>query len=122
MTQSASPNEYLLIFRGGAKPEDLSPEQMQQLMGKWFAWIGQMKAQGKYKGGNPLHDEGKLVSGKKGQVVTDGPFAESKETVGGYVCIQARDVNEAVEIAKGCPIFENNGTVEVRQIQHMPDV
>lgn len=122
MTQPSGTNDYLLLFRGGASPKDLSPEQMQQLMNKWFAWIGQMKSRGQYKAGDPLHDEGKCLSGKDGNTVTDGPFVESKETVGGYVIVNARDLTEAAEIAKGCPIFENNGTVEVRPIQQMPEV
>ncbi len=121
MAQQSTQNDYLFLFRGGASPEDLSPEQMQQLMNKWFAWIGQMKSLGQYKAGEPLHDEGMVLSGKNGKVVTDGPFVESKETVGGYIIVHAGDMAEAVEIAKGCPIFDNNGTVEVRPIQHMSE-
>ena len=122
MTQTSTKNDYLFLFRGGVSPKDLSPEQMQQLMNKWFAWIGQMKSRGQYKAGDPLHDEGKVLSGKNGKTVTDGPFVESKETVGGYIIVEAQDMAAAVEIAKGCPIFENNGNVEVRPVQHMPEV
>ncbi len=79
-----------------------------------------MKSRGIYLGGDPLEDEGKILSSKDGRTVTDGPFVESKEAVGGYVLIQARDMAEAVEIAKGCPIFANRGSVEIRPIQHIP--
>ena len=61
-----------------------------------------------------------MVSAKKGAVVTDGPFVEGKEEVGGYLIVAAKDLNEAVELAKSCPILENNGTVEVRPIEHIP--
>ena len=65
-------------------------------------------------------DEGKVLSDRKGRTVTDGPFVEGKEEVGGYLIVSAKDINEAVELARGCPILENNGTVEVRPIQHIP--
>lgn len=122
MTQPATHNDYLLLFRGGASPKDLSPEQMQQLMNKWFAWIGQMRSRSQYKAGDPLRDEGKVLSAKNGKTITDGPFVESKESVGGYIIIHARDLADAAEIAKECPIFENGGTVEVRPIQQMPEM
>src|ERR1043165_458181 len=112
--------DFLYLFRGGADPKLMSPEQMQQNMNRWFAWMGDLRNKGKFKAGEPLGDEGKVLSTRKGAVVTDGPFAEGKEEVGGYLIVSANDLNEAVELAKGCPIFENNGTVEVRPIQHLP--
>ncbi len=113
-------NDFLYLFRGGADPKQMSPEQMQQNMNKWFAWMGELRAKGKFKAGEPLGDEGKVLSGSKGAVVTDGPFVEGKEEVGGYWIVSATDLNEAVALAKGCPIFENKGTVEVRPIEHIP--
>ncbi|HXT38576.1 MAG TPA: YciI family protein [Candidatus Angelobacter sp.] len=113
-------NDYLYLFRGGADPKQMSPEQMQQNMNQWFAWIGDLRGKGKFKAGEPLGDEGKVLSGKKGQTVTDGPFVEGKEEVGGYLIVSAKDMMEAVEMARGCPIYANNGTVEVRPIQHIP--
>lgn len=118
--KTSSGNDYLYIFRGGANPEDLSPEQMQQLMNNWFAWIGELKSRGLYKAGDPLTDEGKVLSGKNGKTVTDGPYAESKETIGGYLIVSGKSLAEATKTAKGCPIFAHGGTVEVRPIQHMP--
>src|SRR5438477_12599796 len=113
-------NDFLYLFRGGADPKRMSPEQMQQNMNKWFAWMGQLRSQGKFKAGQPLGDEGQVLSGSKGSVVTDGPFVEGKEEVGGYLIVAAKDLNEAVALAKGCPIFDNDGTVEVRPIEHLP--
>jgi hypothetical protein len=78
-----SNNGYLLIFRGTDWYQGLSPEQMQQVADNWMAWFNRLKAEGKCAGGNPLEREGKIVSGKS-RVVSDGPFAESKETIGGY--------------------------------------
>ena len=113
-------NDYLYLFRGGADPKQMSPEQMQQNMNKWFAWIGELRSQGRFKAGQPLADEGKVMSGKKGASVTDGPFAEGKEEVGGYLIVSAKDLEEAVALAKGCPIFDNHGSVEVRLIERLP--
>jgi hypothetical protein len=113
-------NDFLYLFRGGADPKKMSPEQMQQNMNQWFAWIGELRIKGKFKAGEPLGDEGKVLSGRKGAAVTDGPFVEGKEEVGGYLIVSASDLKEAVELAKGCPIFENHGTVEVRPIEQIP--
>ncbi len=113
-------NDFLYLFRGGADPKQMSPEQMQQNMNKWFAWIGELRNQGRFKAGEPLGDAGKVLSGRTGQTVTDGPFVEGKEEVGGYLIVSANDLNEAVRLAKDCPILENNGTVEVRPIEHIP--
>jgi hypothetical protein len=77
-------NEFLYIFRGGADPKQMSPEQMQSNMDAWFGWINDLKSKGHFKGGHPLQDGGKVLAGKKGQTVTDGPFLEGKEEVGGY--------------------------------------
>ncbi len=116
----AKQTDYLFLFRGGADLSTQSPEQMQQTMNKWFAWIGELRGQGKYKAGDPLGDEGKVLSGKKGRTITDGPFVEGKETVGGYVIVSAKDTSEAMAIAKGCPIFDNGGSLEVRPVEHIP--
>jgi hypothetical protein len=118
MAKKSTAKDYLLLFRGGANPEDLSPEQMKQVMNNWFSWIGQLRKRGQYKLGSPLEDGGKLLSGKKGQKVR--AFTESEEAVGGYLIIQASSLAQAAKIAKGCPIFDNGGTVEVRPIHNMP--
>jgi hypothetical protein len=111
-------SEFLYLFRGGdARQAAASPELMQEHMGKWMKWMEDLTKQGTMKGGQPLKNEGKTV--KRGSVITDGPFAEGKEIVGGYLIVNAKDIHEATEISKGCPIFEYDGTVEVREIQSM---
>ena len=96
----------------------MSPEEMQQHMKKWMTWIEQLSKAGTFKAGEPLDDKGKVLRGKK-QTVTDGPYAESKDLVGGYLIVTAASLAKATEIAKGCPIFENDGSVEIREIREM---
>jgi hypothetical protein len=112
-------NEYMYLFRGGDYKElQLSPEKMQAHMQKWIAWMKGLAEKGKFVAGQPLDDGGKVVE-QAGKVITDGPFTEGKEIVGGYLIVKAGDLNEAVELSKACPIFEQGGTVEVRLIKSM---
>jgi len=109
--------EYLFVYRGGNRSA-LSPEQMQQVMQKWMTWMQGLAEKGHLKDrGHPLDTAGKLVSGRS-KSVTDGPYAE-KDLVGGYSLIEARDLAQAAELSKGCPIFERDGSVEVRPIMQM---
>jgi hypothetical protein len=113
--------EYLLLFRGGdmaREEEQQSPEKWQAHMQKWMQWMGSLTEQGKFVGAQPLKTAGKVVKGT-GKVVTDGPFIEGKELVGGYLICKADSVDEAVEISKGCPILEHDGIVEVREINEL---
>lgn len=110
--------DFLYLFRGGERPNNLSPQQVQQRMQKWTTWIEGLSKAGKYKSGNPLEAGAKVVSGKN-KLITDGPFAEAKEVVGGYVLVTAKDLGDATDLAKGCPIFDEGGTVEVRPIMEM---
>lgn len=113
-------NTYMLLLRGGVSNAELSPDQIQQMIQTYMVWIENLRAKNQFVAGEPLEDEGKVLSGKHGQTVTDGPFTEAKEAIGGYFIISARDFAEATEVAKGCPIFENGGTVEIRPIQPVP--
>lgn len=109
---------FMLIFRGGDSRAD-SPEQMQQHMQKWFAWFEGLTKAGVYKGqGAPLEQSGKVVRGAR-KAVSDGPFAETKDLVGGYAIVEATDLDAAVEIARGCPTYEKDGAVEVRPVRSM---
>jgi len=111
--------KYLYLFRGGdARRASDSPEQMQAHMELWKNWMGGLANTGQLVDGLPLGQEGKVVE-KAGEAITDGPFAEGNEIVGGYLILNAEGLNEAVEISKGCPIFEHEGTVEVREIMSM---
>jgi hypothetical protein len=115
-TQNENQNGYMLIFRGTDWYKGLSPEQMQQVASQWMAWFNRLTEEGKAIAGNPLEREGKIVSGKSGRVVSDGPFAESKETIGGYFLLQVGTMDEAVAIAQECPGLTYGIKVEVRPV------
>lgn len=107
--------QYLLLFRGGMNFATATPEQIAEAMMKWKTWMDDLVSQGKMTPGNRLTRNGKVLSGKRKEL-TDGPYTEGKEIVGGYVGVQAGSIDEATEIAKGCPIFDHDGIVEVREI------
>lgn len=110
-------NEFVFLYRGGETGR--SPEQAQQMMQKWMAWLKQLADSGHLKDrGQPLERAGKLVNGKR-TAITDGPFAEAKDVVGGYSLILAKDLDDAAELSKGCPILELDGQVEVRPVMKL---
>ena len=109
--------EYLLLFRGGANPEDMTPDQMQATMHNWMTWMKGLKKNKQLGQGHPLQDGGKSLSGLKGKNVA--ALSDTPESVGGYMLIRAKGLAEATKIAKGCPIFNNGGTAELRAIQQM---
>ncbi len=109
--------EYLFLFRGGHQPQ--SPEDSQAHMQRWMQWMSGLAQEGKLGGAQPLDNTGRQLKGTK-KALTDGPFMEGKEMVGGYLICKAGTYDEAVEIAKGCPILEfEQGNVEVREIQEL---
>lgn len=116
MSTSTTTSGYLLLFRGTHWDRSFSPEKAQEITDRWIAWFDRLTEQGKAKAGQPLADEGKIVSGRKGQAVADGPFAESKEAIAGYIFLQVASLDEAVEIAKGCPGLDYDVSVEVRPV------
>ncbi|HWW02104.1 MAG TPA: YciI family protein [Candidatus Acidoferrum sp.] len=116
MNTQTKPSEYMLLFRGNDWHKGLSPEEMQKVADNWMAWFKGLTEQGKAVAGNPLEREGRIVSGKNGRVVADGPFAESKEAIGGYFLLRVDSLNEAVAIAKGCPGLQYGSVVEVRPV------
>ena len=111
--------DFMFVFRNDpATLADRSPEEMQSSMQKWMDWIGGIAAQGKLiDRGNRLNPVGKVI--KPSLVVTDGPYIETKESVGGYTMVRAESLDEAAEMAKGCPILLFGGNVEVREIVRM---
>ena len=114
-------NEYLLIFRGGDAQriqEQKDPAAWGAHMMKWKNWMESLGKQGKFTGGQPLDPTGSVITGTQ-KTVTDGPYTEGKEVVGGYLIIKASGLPEAVELSKDCPILEHDGIVEVRQIQEL---
>ncbi|MGB0176211.1 MAG: YciI family protein, partial [Owenweeksia sp.] len=111
--------KFLYLFRGGdARRAQQSPEEMQAHMQKWGAWMNNLAEQGTLVDGLPLGNEGKVVS-SDGKTITDGPFAEGAEIVGGYLIVNAENLSDATRTSLGCPIFEHEGTVEVREIMGM---
>lgn len=112
--------EFLFLFRGGDGANMRNdPEKWKAHMELWGKWMGEMGKQGKFVSAQPLDPAGKQVHGGK-MTVTDGPFMEGKEIVGGYLICKAADYEEAVSIARGCPILQfDNGNVEVRAIREL---
>lgn len=109
-------DEFILIFRHEDGSKLASPEQMQIWMKQTMDWMGGIAAQNKLVGGTGLPFENARVV-RHNNVVTNGPFGEIKETIGGYIIVKADSVDEAVEFAKGSPVLQGDGnTVEVRKI------
>jgi hypothetical protein len=111
--------EYALIMRHEDGTKIASPEQMEIWMKQTMDWIGGIAAQNKFVGGTGLpFDDARVVTKKNSKsVVTNGPFGEIKETIGGFITVKADSVEEAVEFAKGCPVLQGEGnSVEVRKI------
>lgn len=93
-------------------------EAAQQRMQLWMKWLAELEAKGHLKDrGQPLEPSGKVVRADK--AVTDGPYAEAKDLVGGFSIVEARDIDQAVELSSGCPVFLSGGTVEVRPVMKM---
>ena len=119
-----APASYLLLFRNGG-PEahaHLSPAERTALAARWNAWVDELTARGVLEQGQPLGLAGRVLTGPRGEHVTDGPYAETKEIVAGYVMIRAADLDAAAEIAKGCPGLAVGLTVEVRPLQDFSPV
>lgn len=114
-TPTALP-EYLLLLRGTQLDQRLSMNDMQEAMGKFTEWVSSLALAGKLKVGQPLGHDGKIVGGAKERTVSDGPFAESKEAVGGYLLLTVQDMEEAISIAKECPLIDWGSCVEVRPV------
>ncbi len=116
-------SEFVYLFRIGAAAQREAmgtPERAQQSMQVWLAWMRELEAKGHLKDrGQPLERAGKVVRGRK-RTVTDGPYAEAKDLVAGFIVVEARDLAEAARIASGCPILEGEGSVEVRPVLEPP--
>jgi hypothetical protein len=112
--------KYMYLFRSNPSVyQTMSPEQMQQTMKKWMDWKDSLEKNGHVKQlGERLDGTGKVVRGKT-KTVTDGPFVEVKDFIQGYMLVEARDLDQAVELAKGCPVLDSDGTVEIRPFVSM---
>lgn len=108
--------KFMLIFHSDlAREQKFSPEEMQAVMGKWMAWIDKLAKDGRYVGGEALLPGGKIIKGNH-KSVTDGPYTEGKEVVGGYFIVNAADYNEAATLCEDYPDFNNGGYIQVRQV------
>lgn len=115
--------DFMLVFRNSVQSQDAfinqSPEEMQAEMALWNKWMGNLAQQERLVGGEPLLPEGKVIHGTK-KKVTNGPFIEGKDLVGGYVIIKANTFEEAVEMSKDCPHLKaDDCTLEIREVMKM---
>ena len=107
--------EFMMLFRNEIDMEfQPTPEQVQAQVKIWNDWIGGIAAQGKFIKSDALGYGGKTIS--KTAVITDGPYAEAKEIIGGYILVKADDLDDAVQLAQGCPVLAEGGKVEIRDI------
>jgi hypothetical protein len=117
--------DFMLVFRGSVENEEAfarkSPQEMQAEMALWQVWMEEIAKQGKMVGGQPLFPHGKVIKGRS-KKLTDGPFIEGKDIVGGYLVIKANDYQDAIALSQGCPTLNGpDGSVEIREIMPIPE-
>jgi len=116
-------SEFVFLFRTGEAETQLAtgtPERAAKSFQVWLSWLRELESGGHLKApGQPLATTGKVVRGASG-VITDGPFVEVKDMVLGFIVVEARDLDQAAELAKGCPIAKGGGSVEVRPVGISP--
>ena len=111
--------DYLLLFRGGLDFSKAAPDQLQQAIGNWKNWVEELSKKGIYRSGERITRNDAAVVNGTGRQVTEGPYTVSNEMVGGYIGIKAENLQQAIEITKGCPIFNFDGKVEIREVAVM---
>jgi hypothetical protein len=119
MNAKTTTSEYLLVFRNTGWHRDLSSEEIQRNMTRFTEWFERLNNAGKFKTGGPLGHSGKILKGRN--AATDGPFVESKEAIAGFFVIRVDSLEQAVEVARGCPGLEFGQTVEVRAMVSEPE-
>jgi hypothetical protein len=118
MKSSDQRSLYLLLLRQPARGPHPTREQMQQIMARFEQWMADIRAADALVDSHGLKANGKVLRGRRGQHVSDGPYAETKEIVGGYVLVRVRNRAQALRLARGCPGLDYAMTVEVRAVQH----
>jgi hypothetical protein len=116
MSSTASKADFLLIFRNTQLEKRLSIDQMDEAMRQFSGWLDRWKQAGAIKAGQPLGNEGRTISGARSRVVADGPYPEAKEAIGGYVLVQAENMDEAVKIAAEWPLLAWDAFIEIRPL------
>jgi hypothetical protein len=115
-------SQFLYLYRSSesARHETMgTPEKAQQNMQRWVAWFKELDANGHLKDrGQPLETGGKVVKGAQKSVV-DGPYTEAKDVIGGFTIVEAKDIDQAVVLSRGCPVLDHGGSVEVRPVMRM---
>ena len=106
--------EFMMIFRNDKDRPMPTPEQMQGAVKQWHDWTGSIAAQGKFVGTNALGFQGKTVHADG--TITDGPYVEIKEMIGGYIIVKAKNIEEAIALSNGCPTLATGGNVEIRDV------
>jgi len=110
---------YLYRMDPAARMQAMTAERAQQSMQRWMTWLQELDAKGHLKDrGQPLENGGKVVRGQQ-KTVTDGPYLETKDLVGGFTLVEASTIDQAVELSRGCPVLDSGGSVEVRPIMKM---
>jgi len=115
---------FMMLLHGPAdrpRQSASNPQEFTRMTREYMEWADRMRAQGQLKGGNKLTDDaGKILRTQGGRLsTTDGPYAESKEIVGGFFVISAGDYTEACRIAESCPHLKYGSYIEVRQVQEL---
>lgn len=108
--------DYLLLFVGNEWYNQLGYPEIKTVAEKAHAWMTKLVDQGKVKNGLGLAREGARIDGKTGRVISDGPYAESKEAIGGFMVIEADNIEEVIAIAKNNPTIQYGTTIEIRPL------
>ena len=109
-------NGHMLLFSSNEWYKELSHDEIQKVISQTKAWFERLNAQGKVKDGQALARKGAIVSGRNGRLVSDGPFAESKEAIGGYLLLDVETLEEAIEIARTNPALAYGASIEIRPV------
>lgn len=111
--------QFMVVLQGSLKDwKNLSAEESQRILEKYYAWVNGLKEEKRFKGGDPLKDGYFKLTAKKQEIVVDGPFTESKETLTGYFLVEAKDEKEIIEISKSCPALGHGESVLIFEIGH----
>ncbi|HLP25834.1 MAG TPA: YciI family protein [Acidobacteriota bacterium] len=117
-TLPSAPLYLLLLHQPHGSGPGPTPAQMREIMAQFAQWMDGIRAAGALVSSHGLQPKGKVLRGRRGQNISDGPYAETKEIVGGYVLIRAKNLSQATRIARGCPGLDHRLAVEVRPIKH----
>ena len=119
MTTPSPKSQFLLLLRQPNTRPHPTAEEMQEIMRRFTEWMKRLSTQGMLVSTNGLENTGKVLRGPRGASMSDGPYPESKEIVGGYVLITADSLNHALEAARDCPGLDYRMAVEVRPVKVM---